>query len=123
MLVCMTRDSVLVNGAACRILQEGIFSASENQLCISHTINNCGKRIDLNVLQEFITPWLELVGGKNPHQGAKALWKSAVRPQQVPGFSTTRWYAGAEIEFVLAENFDKLSTFLAQLDRSMRYAH
>lgn len=63
-----------------------------------------------------MTPWLELVGGRNPHRGAQALWRSAVHPQSVPGYSTTRWYAGAEIQFVLAENCHRLPSFLAKLD-------
>lgn len=44
------------------------------------------------------------------------LWRDAVAPQRVPGFSNTRWYAKAEIQFVLAENFEKLPGFLRQLD-------
>ena len=64
-----------------------------------------------------MTPWLELVGGRNPHQGTKALWKRAVTPQKVPGYSITRWHASAEIQFMLAENFDKLTAILAQLNQ------
>lgn len=37
MVVNLARDSVLVNGAACRILQGSAFYAAENQLCIAHT--------------------------------------------------------------------------------------
>lgn len=62
-----------------------------------------------------MTPWLELVGGTNPHEGARALWRSTVG-QRVPGFSNTRWYSKAEIQFVLAEHFHKLQPFLSELD-------
>lgn len=77
---------------------------------------NVGGQIDLPTLAAFMTPWLELVGGRHPHMGARDLWRDAVAPQRVPGFSNTRWYAKAEIQFVLAENFEKLPGFLRQLD-------
>lgn len=116
MLVCISRDSVLVNGAACRMLCTSPFHAAENQLCISHTLNNVGSRIKFGVLSEFMTPWLELVGGRNPHRGAQALWRAAVAPQVVPGYSKVRWHSLAEIQIMLAENFDKIAPFVAQLE-------
>lgn len=36
-IVRISRVSVLVNWAACPILNEGVFSSAENQLCITHT--------------------------------------------------------------------------------------
>lgn len=116
MVVCISRDSVLVNGAACRLLTTSPFYAAENQMCISHTLNNVGSRIKFDVLSEFMTPWLELVGGRNPHRGAQAMWKAAVAPQVVPGYSKVRWHSLAEIQIVLAENFDQLDPFVAQLN-------
>lgn len=65
MLVCISRDSVLVNSATCQMLTAAPFSAAENQLCISHTLNNVGSRISFDLLGEFMTSWLELVGGRN----------------------------------------------------------
>lgn len=115
-LVAMSRDSALVNGAACRLLSQASFSSAEVILCISHTLNNVGSRIEFDTLQRFMTPWLELVGGRNPHRGAQALWRTKVHPQKVPGYSAVRWYASAEIQFVLAANFDKLVPFLQELD-------
>lgn len=85
-------------------------------MCISHTLNNVGNRISFDVLEEFMLPWLELVGGRNPHRGAQSLWRAKVAPQKVPGFSNVRWYCKAEIQFVLAENFEKLQQFLLELD-------
>ena len=115
-VACLSRDSVLVNGAACGLLIQNPFTCAENQMCISHTLNNVGSRIKFGTLREFMTPWLELVGGTHPHQGAKALWRAAVlRP--VPGYSSTRWYSLAEIQFVLAENFNQLKPFLQTLDQ------
>lgn len=116
MVVCMSRDSVLVNGAACRLLRECNFGCSEVQMCISHTLNNVGSRLHFSVLSEFMTPWLELVGGRNPHRGAQSLWRQAVYPTSVPGYSHVRWHSLAEIQFVLAEHFDKLPAFLAKIN-------
>lgn len=115
-VVSMSRDSVLVNGAACKLLKESIFHCADVQLCISHTLNNVGSRIDFELLSRFMTPWLELVGGRNPHRGARALWRAAVSPEQVPGYSAVRWHAAAEIQFVMARNFEKLDGFLQSLD-------
>jgi hypothetical protein len=88
---------------------------SADTLCISHTISNAGERIILPILAEFTTPWLELVGGRDPHAGAKALWKSMVSPQVVPGYSKVRWWSKAEIWFVKAENFSQLRPFVRLL--------
>lgn len=113
---CISRDSVAVNGAACRMLTQAPFSTAEDMMCISHTLNNVGSRISFDVLEEFMGPWLELVGGRNPHRGAQSLWRAKVAPQKVPGFSNVRWFCKAEIQFVLAENFEKLQPFLLELD-------
>ena len=34
----------------------------------------------------------------------------------VPGYSAVRWYSTAEIQFTIAENFDKLQPFLDELN-------
>ena len=115
-LVCISRDSVSVNGATCRLLTQSTFALAEDLLCISHTLSNVGERIQFNTLKEFFTPWLELVGGRNPHRGAQRLWRETVAPRKVSGYSNTRWYCSAEIQFVLAECFDQLPDFLSKLD-------
>lgn len=115
-VVCISRDSASVNGAACTLLTGSTFAYSENVLCISHTLNNVGSRIHFDVLSSFMTPWLELVGGRNPHRGAQSLWRQTVAPRSVPGYSQVRWHSLAEIQFVLAEEFDKLASFLTNLD-------
>lgn len=119
-VVSMSRDSAAVNGAASRLLAESPFNATEKILCICHTLNNAGGQISMEPLATFTTAWLELVGGRHPHVGAKALWAQTVAPQRVPGFSNVRWFSKAEIQFVIAENFEKLLPFLAQLDE-MKY--
>lgn len=111
-IVCFSRDSVAVNGAACRLLCDSTFCHTMSMLCMSHTLNNVGGHLEMPELNSFMTVWLEYVGGRHPHIGARDLWRSLVAPQRVPGFSNVRWYAKAEIEFVLAENYHLLAAFM-----------
>lgn len=90
-LVCIARDSMSMNGAACDLLTSNPFIRTDSIMCISHTLNNCGKRLTLDLVDQFMTPWLELVGGRDPHRGAQNLWKATVYPQLVPGYSNVRW--------------------------------
>ena len=101
-VVNLARDSVSVNGAACRRLMSTFTSAADS-LCFCHTLCHVGERFVLEVLTEWKTPWLELVGGRDPHRGAQSLWKQMVAPAAVPGYSKVRWHSWAEILFVLAE--------------------
>ena len=101
-VVGFSRDSVSTNGAACRRLMI-IYTSAADLLCICHTLCHVGEHFQLPTLDEFMTPWLELVGGRNPHAGAKMLWKETVAPAAVPGYSHVRWYSKAEIIFVIGE--------------------
>lgn len=96
-VVNVSRDSASTNGAACKLMLANPLINAADTLCISHTICNAGDRIDMPTLTEFTTSWLELVGGRDPHQGAKVLWKTMVAPQEVPGYSKVRWWSKAEI--------------------------
>ena len=115
-VVNLARDSVSVNGAACRRLKDTFTSASDS-LCFCHTLCHVGERFLLEVLTEWKTPWLELVGGRDPHRGAQALWKVTVAPAPVPGYSKVRWYAWAEILFVIAEaGMNRLGDFITECE-------
>tara|TARA_B110001450_G_C17657600_1_gene495928 strand:- start:199 stop:2715 length:2517 start_codon:yes stop_codon:yes gene_type:complete len=114
-VVNTSRDSASTNGAACNLMLANPLINSADTLCISHTLSNAGDHIVLPTLSEFTTPWLDLVGGRDPHQGAKALWTSMVAPQLVPGYSKVRWWSKAEIWFVMGENFNQLQPFVRLL--------
>ena len=110
------RDSCSTNGAAARRMLN-TFSGAVDMLCISHTLCHVGEHFVFSVLDAFMTPWLILVGGRDPHHGAKALWKETVAPATVPGFSHIRWYAKAEIIFVIAEaGLPRLRGFLTECE-------
>lgn len=116
-VVSITRDSCATNGAACKLMLGNPFINACDLLCVSHTISNAGSRIQLSTLNEFTTPWLDLVCGRDPHPAAKRLWKELVSPQAVPGYSKVRWWSKAEIWFVVAENYDKLRPFVRLLQQ------
>ena len=82
-VVNLARDSVSVNGAACRRLQN-VFTSAADSLCVCHTLCHVGERFELPTLEEWKTPWLVLVGGRDPHRGAQALWKEKANPLTVP---------------------------------------
>ena len=116
-LVGFSRDSCSTNGAACRRLMVNYTSAVD-MLCICHTLCHVGEHFELPTLDAFMTPWLELVGGRNPHAGAKMLWKETVAPATVPGYSHIRWYSKAEIIFVIGEvGTQRLRDFLGELQQ------
>lgn len=115
-VIGMSRDSASVNANACKRLIQNPFFSALDLLCICHTLNNAGSAVSFAVLDQWMTSWLELVGGRNPHRGAQSLWKDTVSPTPVPGYSKVRWHSKAEIAFVLAENFNCLSEFLDELD-------
>lgn len=114
-VVCFPRDSCATNGAALRLLLGNPFIYACDAMCICHMLSGAGERIELPVLAEFTTPWLELVGGRDPHAGARALWRDTVAPTTVPGFSNVRWWSKAEIQMVLAQHCHELKPFIALL--------
>mmetsp|Transcript_3786 Transcript_3786/g.11791 ORF Transcript_3786/g.11791 Transcript_3786/m.11791 type:complete len:205 (+) Transcript_3786:279-893(+) len=117
MIVGRSRDSCSTNSAASRRLAV-TFANSVDVLCICHTLCHVGERFQLPTLEEFMTPWLELVGGHGAHHSAKQLWKETVAPATVPGYSNVHWYAKAEIIFVIAEaGTRRLRDFLQECER------
>lgn len=115
-VVNIARDSASVNGAACRRLRTTFTSAADS-LCFPHTLCHVGERFELPTLKKFKTPWLELVGGRDPHKGAQGLWKEMVQVQ-VPGYSHVRWWAWAEITFVIAEaGMNVVGNFITECEK------
>lgn len=44
------------------------------------------------------------------------MWRAAIAPKRVPGYSKTRLHSVAEIQIMLAENFNQLQPFVAHLE-------
>ena len=55
------------SSASCARKEEQHRPSAADTLCFCHTICHVGEHFELTVLDEFMTPWLELVGGRNPH--------------------------------------------------------
>ena len=81
-------------------------------LCFPHTLHNTGRHLALSVLDEFMTPWLQLVAQPG---AAKLRWK-AIIDGAVAGFSKVRWWSRWEIMNEIAINFGAVPDFLASLD-------
>jgi len=70
--VAYARDSCSTNHAAVNRLMPASKNAL-NMLCFPHTLHNTGKDLQLPVLTEFMTSWLQLV----PQPGAAKLrWEA-----------------------------------------------
>ena len=116
--VAFSRDSCKVNGCAVEKLNN-LFDASEDILCLCHTLCHMGERIELPTLDKFMHHWIGLVYS---HAGAKGVWKELIG--SVTGFSNVRWYAKAEIEMEIATNFGLLDTAITTFeDRDYGEAH
>ena len=108
--VAYARDSCSTNYAAVkRLLPLSINGL--NMLCFAHTLHNTGKHLYLPVLEEFITPWLQLI----PKPGAARLRWQAILGKCVSSYSTVRWWSRWEIMEELALNFGALPQFLTDL--------
>lgn len=81
-VINMTRDSCATNGAACRIMRQLPLVNSADMMCIAHVLSGAGERIETPTLVEFTTPWLDLVGGRQPNAAAKRMWATMVAPQE-----------------------------------------
>ena len=111
-LVAFARDSCATNQDAVNRMMPLTVNAL-NMLCFPHTLHNTGKHIKLIVLEEFMTPWLQLV----PQPGAARLRWSAILGKAVSGYSKVRWWSRWEIMQELALNFGSLLQFVTDLDR------
>ena len=107
------RDSCSTNGVAVRCLQNSCLPKLLDMKCISHTLNNCAKHMDFEVLDEWLTPWLRLMS--HSHQ-AKQLWAELIgRTPKL--FSKVRWWSRWECASELATCFAFLRRLLDMLQQ------
>jgi len=109
--VAYARDSCSTNYNAVNRLMPLSVNAL-NMLCFPHTLHNTGKHLQLPVLDEFMTPWLQLV----PQPGAAKLRWQAILGKGVSSYSKVRWWSRWEIMQEIALNFGALPGFLTNLD-------
>lgn len=111
-VVCFSRDSASVNGAAVRQLRQ-TFGLASDILCICHTLNHLGDHFELSTLDEFLTAFIKLVYSSAQ---AKELWRRTIG-EGVKGYSNVRWWCKAEIAMQIARHFGQLKSFLDALVR------
>lgn len=109
-LAC-SRDSCSTNGAAVTSLRMGALPNLFDVLCFSHTLHNCAKHMDLQVLESWLTPWFHLMSHSH---AAKAKWRSLI--ETAPKlFSQTRWWSRLECANELGKYYGLITTFLDHL--------
>jgi hypothetical protein len=111
--VAYARDSCATNHSAVNLLMPASANAL-NMLCFPHTLHNTGKHLELPVLNEFMTSWLNLVPQPG---GAKLRWE-AILGKGCSKYSKVRWWSRWEIMQEIATNFGALPNFLADLDNN-----
>lgn len=109
--VAYARDSCSTNYDAINRLMPLSVNAL-NMLCFPHTLHNTGKHLQVPVLDEFMTPWLQLV----PHPGAAKLRWQAILGKGMSSYSKVRWWSRWEMMQELALNFGALPDFLMSLE-------
>lgn len=105
------RDSCATNGVAMRSLQNSVLPNVLDVHCISHTLHNCAKHMEFEVLEEWLTPWFKLMAHSH---AAKAIWKGII-DGTVKLFSKVRWWSRWECAEELAKNFHLLPQLLDEL--------
>ena len=109
--VAYARDSCATNGVATRgLLLHSVYAASI--LCFSHTLHNSGKHLNLPVIDEFMTGWLQLVMQPG---AAKSRWKGIIGTE-VASYSKVRWWSRFEIMEEIATNFGEIPDFIRSLE-------
>lgn len=92
--IAATRDSCSTNGAAMASMQLGALPDLLDVLCFSHTLHNCAKHMNLEVLESWLTPWFTMMAHSH---AANAKWRSLI--QVTPKlFSKVRWWSRLECQ-------------------------
>lgn len=85
----------------------GMFASAADIMCVAHTLNNAGSRLNFPTLGPFSNAWVTLM---NSH-GARALWAAEIgrSPRR---YSSVRWHALAEMHFEVATHFSRLDNLV-----------
>jgi hypothetical protein len=112
LVVSVARDSASVNGVAVENLRMSLVHSSDI-LCISHTLDNCGKHFKFENVNEFMNGWLIMC-----HSSRARLEWNKLTGAMPKSFSPTRWWSKAEVQNSIFEHFDKIKDFLEALERN-----
>jgi hypothetical protein len=110
-IVGSARDSCSTNGAGLRVIAP-LFTSMLGGVCYSHMLHCAGPHFGWVSLNEFVTPFLTLLGTPV----VKSVWKDLVGTG-LPGYSTTRWWSRNELMLAIGKAFGPvLESFVDELD-------
>ena len=111
-IVSVARDCASVDGVAVENLRMSL-GPSSDVLCVSCTLDNCGKHFKLENVNEFMNGWLIMCHSSR----ARLEWNKLTGAMPKP-FSPTRWWSKTEVQNSILEHFDKIKDFLEELERN-----
>ena len=113
-LIAAIRDGAAVNRVALERVKELLYGDLLDVICMSHSLDNVGRRFDTPILDEFLQWWVSLFA-KSP--AARLLWKARAGIA-VKSRSATRWWSSYEVAAQLMEFFGDVRPFLNECEYS-----
>ena len=108
------RDGASVNASAVQKMRDILYPEMMDIICISHSLDNVGKRIDTPLLDTFQQWWIALFAHS---LASKLAWKTHTG-QAIKTYSRTRWWSWWEVLVQLEEKFEDVLPFLRSLESS-----
>ena len=109
-VIAFVRDGAAVNSAAVRSLKELLYPGALDVKCLSHTLDNVGRRFQVPLLDEFSQWWISLFA----HSPAVRLeWKQRVGVSP-KSFSPTRWWSRYKVVEQILQFYGDVKLFLEQ---------
>ena len=112
--IAVTRDGASVNGAAVKFLKEIMYPDLCDIICMSHSLDNVGKRFQTPLLDSFLRSWVSLFAHS---PAARIAWRG-LTGETIKSYSRTRWWSWWEMLQQLYTLFDHVSPFLQALECS-----
>lgn len=113
-VLAVVRDSAAVNGVAVRSMQELLYPNAIDVKCVSHSLDNVGKRFEVPLVDEFAQWWVSLFSHS---PAARLAWKQ--RTGKAPKtYSATRWWSRWEVLQEVLQCFGDVQPFLEELSCS-----
>eukprot|EP00117_Sycon_ciliatum_P001327 scpid51838/ scgid7033/ len=113
-LVAAIRDGAAVNGAAMRYVRDIMYPQAMDIICVSHTLDNVGKRFQVKLLETFLQWWVSLFAHS---PAANMEWRNRTGCA-VKSYCPTRWWSWYEMLAQVLECFGDVQPFLEQLTYS-----
>ena len=113
-VIAVTRYGAAVNGAACNLLKDVTYRKLVDLICISHSLDNVGKRFETPLLDAFLHSWVSLFPDS---PAAKMSWRDQAG-EAIKSYSCTQWWSWWEMLAQIQRNFHHVLPFLQALKSS-----